>query len=145
MKHQTLEQLKVVAEVLPDGTRPVMTRADKLLRWAELLDARSGQRLATLRETEYQTPERREAMRADNSPIAVAFGDATLREQGMKDDTYGEARRFFELTDWQLHEIICYCHYGDSVAASSAAHHVRVAAASEQAGVFSRLREAFVG
>lgn len=145
MKHQTLDQLKEVAEVLPDGARPAMSRAEKLLRWAELLEAQPDRRLATLRETEYQTPGYREGMRSDGSPISVAFDDPVLRGQGMKGDTYGEAKRFFELSDWQLHEIICYCHYGDSVNAANAAHHIRAAARSDRPGMFARLRDAFLG
>ena len=145
MKHQTLDQLKVVAEVTPVGTRLEMTRTEKLERWAELLELQAGRRLATLRETEYQLPGHRERMRSEGSPISVAFDDPVLRDQGLNGDTYGEAKRFFELSDWQLHEIICYCHYGDSVNAASAARHVRAAAGSNQPGIFSRLRDAFVG
>ncbi len=144
MKHQTRDQLEKVAEVLPD-TAPPMTRTEKLLRWAELLETQPNRRLATLRETEYQAPGHRERMRSDGSPIAIAFGDPVLRDQGLQNDTYGEAKRFFELSDWQLHEIICYCHYGDTVNAASAAYHVRAATGSSQPGMFSRLRDALVG
>ncbi len=36
-----------------------------------------------------------------------------------------DAKRFFELTDRQLHEIVCYCHVGLSMQASRAAYSVR--------------------
>ena len=64
-------------------------------------------------------------MSTPDSPIAVAFNDPVLRAEGMKDDTYGEARRFFDLTDWQLHEIVCHCHFGDTMVAKTAARRVR--------------------
>jgi hypothetical protein len=41
----------------------------------------------------------RDALRATDSPISVAFADPILRAAGLKDDTYGEAERFFEITD----------------------------------------------
>jgi len=39
--------------------------------------------------------------------FSVAFNDPVLRVAGMKNDTYGEAKRFFELSDMQLHSIVC--------------------------------------
>jgi hypothetical protein len=49
----------------------------------------------------------RAAMRSDSSPISVAFADPVLRAAGLENDSYGEAKRFFKLTDRQLHKIIC--------------------------------------
>ncbi|MDP9812634.1 hypothetical protein J2W42_005504 [Rhizobium tibeticum] len=48
-------------------------------------------------------------------PIAVAYEDAVFRAEGLSDDTYGEAKRFFELSDWQLHRFVCSCHSGTTV------------------------------
>ena len=121
MQHQTLEHLKAVAEVHPDPTRPVMTRSERLERWAELLERRPERRLATLHGTEYQG------------------GGAGLRAEGLKDDSYGEAKRFFELSDWQLHEVVCYCHFGETVTGARAARHVR-AAMKPRSGILARLR-----
>ena len=84
-------------------------------------------------------------MRDDGSPISVAFEDPVLRVAGLENDNYGEAKRFFELTDRQLHEIICYCHFGATVSAVTAARHIRAAIAGRQPGMFARIREAFVG
>ena len=42
-----------------------------------------------------------------------------------KDDTYGEARRFFTLSDHELHRVVCNCHHGTSVKSSVAARIVR--------------------
>ncbi len=38
-------------------------------------------------------------MRSDHSPVSVAFSDPVLRVAGLSDDTFGEAKRFFELED----------------------------------------------
>ncbi|MER9237392.1 hypothetical protein NKI56_36630, partial [Mesorhizobium sp. M0622] len=127
MKHQTLEQLQIVAEIDQDYLRQTMSRSERLERWAELLERNPDRRLSTLHQTEYQPVRARAAMRGDGSPIAVAFEDPVLRAAGLENDNYGEAKRFFELTDGQLHEIICYCHFGATVSAATAARHIRAA------------------
>jgi hypothetical protein len=145
MKHHTLEQLKTVAEVQPDQTRPVMTRTQRLERWAMLLSKEPDRRLATLHGTEYQPDERRLSMRSAGSPLTIAFQDPVLRAEGLANDTYGEARRFFELTDWQMHEIVCHCHLGETMRAGSAASRVRAAiGGSRGGGIFARLRNAII-
>ncbi|TCN21287.1 hypothetical protein EV184_12663 [Sinorhizobium americanum] len=102
-----------------------MTRDERLARWAELLERIPDQRLSTLSETEYQPTWARKTMRNAGSPISVAFEDAVLRAEGLQDDTYGEARRFFELSDWELHQLVCSCHSGATVRAETAARNVR--------------------
>ncbi|MDX8448646.1 hypothetical protein [Mesorhizobium captivum] len=145
MKHQTLAQLQIVADIDQVYPRQVMSRSERLERWAELLERNPDRRLSTLHQTEYQPVRARGAMRGDGSPISVAFEDPVLRAAGFENDNYGEAKRFFELTDRQLHEIICYCHFGATVNAVTAAHHVRAAIAGRQPGMFARMREAFIG
>ncbi|TGR74211.1 hypothetical protein EN836_33420, partial [Mesorhizobium sp. M1C.F.Ca.ET.193.01.1.1] len=51
--------------------------------------------------------------------------DPLLRAAGLRSDTYGEAKRFFELSDWQLHDVVCSCHTGATMQASWAAARVR--------------------
>jgi hypothetical protein len=145
MKHRTLEQLQIVAAVDHGYLRQAMSRSERLERWAELLERNPDRRLSTLHQTEYQPARARAAMRGDGSPISVAFEDPVLRAAGLQNDNYGEARRFFELTDRQLHEIICYCHFGATVNAVTAARHIRAAIAGRQRGLFARMHEAFVG
>ncbi|GLS36214.1 hypothetical protein GCM10010869_18030 [Mesorhizobium tianshanense] len=145
MKHQALEQLQIVAKVDQDYPRQAMSRSERLERWAELLERDPDRRLSTLLQTEYQPVRARAAMRGDSSPISVAFEDPVLRAAGLENDSYGEAKRFFELTDRQLHEVICYCHFGATVNAATAARHIRAALNGRQPGMFARLREAFVG
>ncbi|UXN58155.1 hypothetical protein [Phyllobacterium zundukense] len=127
MKHHALEQLLSVAAVDQDYPRQTMSRGERLERWAELLERNPDRRLATLHQTEYQPARERAAMRGDSTPISVAFADPVLRAAGLENDSYGEAKRFFELSDEQLHEVICYCHYGATVNAATAARHIREA------------------
>ena len=144
MKHQRLDELQTVAEVRQQPPQ-AMTRSERLERWAELLDRNPGRRLSTLHQTEYQPAAARELMRCEGSPISVAFEDGMLRDAGMKSDSYGEARRFFELTDGELHDVVCYCHFGGSVNAATVAGRIRGVAAGKQPGILARLREAFFG
>ena len=141
MKHQTLEKLQVVAEVDRDYSLHAMSRSERLGRWAQLLEQNPERRLKTLRETEYQPESVRTVLRADGTAISVAFHDPVLRDAGLKNDSYGEARRFFELTDGQLHEVICYCHLGETVSAATAARHVRAVLVGTRPGLFTRMFE----
>jgi hypothetical protein len=125
MKHQTLDQLQTIAEVKPSARYPTMTRRQRIERWAELLEQNPQRCLGALTGTEYLTPEARAVARGAGSPITVAFEDPVLRTQGLKDDTYGEAKRFFEVSDWQLHDIVCHCHVGATMQARWAAARVR--------------------
>jgi len=127
MRHQTLDQLHAVAEV--NTAQPVMSRTQRLTRWAQLLECDPSRMLTALAGTEYRAPAERDVMRGDGSPISVAAADPILRDEGLKGDSYGEAKRFFELTDNELHEIVCYCHVGAVMQASRAALSVRQAIA----------------
>ncbi|MGF6174806.1 hypothetical protein [Ensifer sp. 4252] len=125
MKHHTREQLLALAQVELDLQPASMSRKDRLERWAALLEQIPQQLLSTIFETEYRPVEVRDTLRSDNSPISVAFADTALRSAGLASDTYGEAKRFFELSDGQLHEVICYCHFGTTVSAATAARTIR--------------------
>lgn len=126
MEHQSLTHIRERAEVRPDtrGSKP-MSRRDRLTRWAELLEAAPLRQLNTLRETEHIPIRTVGQARADNSPIAVAFADRDLRREGLAGDRYGDARSFFGLTDHELHYVICYCHYGETVRAGLIASRIR--------------------
>ena len=145
MKHHALEQLQIVAEVDQEYPRETMSRSERLERWVELLEQEPGRGLSTLHQTEYQLTKERGAMRSDGSPISVAFADPVLRAAGLENDSFGEATRFFELTDHQLHEVICYCHFGATVKAATAAYHIRAVLIGRPRGIFARLHEMFVG
>lgn len=127
MKHQSLNELRNVADITTELQPPVMDRRQRLERWAELLGRDPDHSLAALHGTEYRSSIDRDAMRCEGSPLTVAFNDPVLRGQGLSNDTYGEAKRFFDVSDEQLHEIVCYCHVGDMMMASRAACCVRLA------------------
>jgi hypothetical protein len=67
----------------------------------------------------------RSALRQGNSPLTVAFEDPVLRSAGLASDRFGEVARFFGLSHGQLHEVVCYCHFGETVAAEAVAACVR--------------------
>ena len=143
MRHTPLDELGEVAKVYPQPKRAIpMSRGERLARWAELLDRWPERRVATLTGTEYQFGTALDAMRSPGSSITVAFEDPTLRAEGLKGDTYGDAKRFFELTDWQLHDILCHCHFGAEVSAATAASRVRTAIQGGP-GLVGRVRHLF--
>jgi hypothetical protein len=134
MEHRTPAELRGFAEVINPQK---LTRKELLERWALALERRKGVRLCTLRETEYKPAKEQAALRQENSPLTVAFEDPVLRSAGLANDTFGEVARFFELSHWQLHEVVCNCHFGDSVAADVVAACVR--RLSGRTGSFTRL------
>ena len=125
MKHQTLDQLQSIADINPLTPAQPMTRAQRIDRWAELLERNPSRPLAALTGTEHLYPGVREEARAPGSPIAIAFEDPLLRSAGLDSDTFGAAKRFFGLSDWQLHEVVCSCHVGATMQAGWAAARVR--------------------
>jgi hypothetical protein len=145
MKHHEFDQLQNLARINQDYPHHVMPRDKRLQRWAELLEADPQRLISTLHETEYQPHSVRAALHCDNSAISVAFNDPVLRAAGMKNDTYGEAKRFFELSDRQLHRIVCYCHFGATVSAETTARYIRAKHVDRRDGIWARLREMFVG
>ena len=124
MELKTLAELERTAEATPLP----LTRTERLARWAEALAKCGSARLNSLLRTEYVAPEALAQVRAENSPLSVAAEDPVLRVAGLKDDTFGEAMRFFELSEHELHRIVCYCHYGETMSAEEAAHRVRAMA-----------------
>jgi hypothetical protein len=112
MQHKTLSEVRAEADVINPAA---ITRREKLERWAELLSARGAARLKTLTNVEYALPAHRGPMREDNSILSVAYADPVFRAAGLKDDTYGEAMRFFELGHGSMHKLVCRCHLGSYV------------------------------
>ena len=126
MEHKSVHQLKQVADF--DRKQPdhePLSQRDRLLRWAWLLERQQWRSLNTFSGTERCTMEVRNRMRRVDSAISVAFQDPLLRREGLADDTYGTAKAFFGLSDHQLHNIVCDCHYGARMTARYAAWLVR--------------------
>jgi hypothetical protein len=142
MKHQLRDELRNVADVTPEPQNSTMDRTQRLERWLKLLEGNPHRILTALAGTEYYPSCERDQMRSDDSPFSVAFEDPVLRAEGLQNDTYGEAKRFFEVSDRQLHEIVCYCHVGHSMTAARAAQCVRDAI---DGPVFLRLVKTVLG
>jgi hypothetical protein len=98
-----------------------MSRCERLERWAELLEHQPDRLLPTIEGTEFGFREARRAKRADDSPLTVAFQDPVLRAEGLRDDRVGDALDFFEISEGDVHYLVCYCHYGQAVSAGAVA------------------------
>ena len=129
MEHKTLDEIRNVADILPSWLRArPLSKCERLERWAEVLERQGGRRLKTLYEIEYLARAERAALRADDSPLSVAFADARLRGEGLAGDTVGEAVAFFGISEMEMHRILCFCHHGETMSADAAAARVRAAA-----------------
>jgi len=125
MEHRSLDELQRSAQLHADVPfQEPMSQHERLARWAQRLEADPFRRLNTLDQTEYCDPVARDRTRADNSAIAVAFADPVLRAEGLRDDSYGTAKRFFGLTDGQLHHVVCSCHCGATMLARHVAYRI---------------------
>ena len=116
MEHRTSAQLRGIADVIFPQE---LSKKERLERWALALEKRKGTRLSTLRETEYTPVNERSALRQENSPLTVAFEDPVLRSAGLTSD------RFDDVAHWQRHEVVCGCHFGETVAAEAVAARLR--------------------
>ncbi|MBB3137528.1 hypothetical protein FHS26_005290 [Rhizobium pisi] len=143
MEQYALDQLKNIAKVSTTCKRLELTRRERLERWAESLEHSPRPFLRTLHETEYKPIADRLALRDDGTPLSVAFADPILRAAGMENDSYGEAKRFFELSDEQLHDLVCFCHFGEQVSAAVIARRLRKMANYNPGGFFAQLRAFF--
>lgn len=127
MKHHYLNEVCRRADIQGEGISVgKLSRGQKLARWEKILRDQGDRRLSTLEGTEFARPDRQAAMRAEQSPLSVAYKDPVLRSAGLANDTYGEAKRFFELTDRQLHHVVCHCHCGARISARLAADRVQL-------------------
>jgi hypothetical protein len=129
MKYQNLEQIALEADVHPGIG---MSRRERLERWAELLERQPNRRLSTIEGTEFGSRREREAKRADRSPLTVAFEDPALRAEGLRGDRVGDAVEFFDLSHDEVHRLVCYCHYGQTVAPGTVATRVRMMARQDE-------------
>ena len=78
-----------------------MRRRERLARWGDLLAREPQRMLKTLEEIDLRPAAQRAALRADNSPLTIAFADPVLRGEGLKGDTLGDAMAFFEMSEHQ--------------------------------------------
>ncbi len=123
MKHQKLDELGGVAEIVSFESKP-MTRRERLERWADVLDRNPG-KINALTRIEYLPLSERLNARADNSPLEIAFRDPVLREEGLESDRLGDVMRFFELSNRDAHRLFCDCHYYGSMTGAGLANRLR--------------------
>jgi hypothetical protein len=146
MEYRTGEELQRIADLLPDTERITgLSRSERLARWAWLLQRNPHRDLRTLRGIEFMSDEARDQMRCDGSALSVAFEDRVFRVEGLRDDSYGEAKLFFGLSDRQLHRALCYCHFGPTAKAARVGRQIAALANGPGAGFFARIRSAFRG
>ncbi|GFO82802.1 MAG: hypothetical protein A49_24290 [Methyloceanibacter sp.] len=122
MKHSTRNELVLVARVLCSHD---FSKRQRLLRWADALERRRGRQLRTFRGIEHEPRKERLRARMRDSPLTVAVEDPVLFSAGLRSDDFGEAARFFRLSHWRLHDLVCACHFGERVAAETIALRVR--------------------
>lgn len=130
MKYKSLEQIAREADI---HAGPALSRRQRLERWAKLLEQQPERRLSTIEGTEFGTRRERAAKRADNSPLTVAFEDPVLRAEGLQGDRVGDAIEFFNLSEGELHRLVCYCHYGLMIAPGTVASRLRIMARRAEA------------
>lgn len=97
--------------------RLVMDKAERLRRWADLLEKHED-RIVPLPGIEYMTPEARHNLTGDHYPMTVAFADPVFRSLGLKSNRLGDTMEFFDITDEDAHNLMCECvNTGASIAA----------------------------
>jgi len=98
--------------LLPDEVallaKPVMTRREKLLRFASIVRSWSRD-FGLYHNLEGYQPEQLTSIGLNGSAFEAAAADPILRDAGLKNESVGEAQQFFELSPHELHEFSCDC------------------------------------
>src|SRR3712207_2161666 len=98
MEHKPFAEVSRVADVRSDPPKPAMTRRERLERWAQVLEREPTRLLQSLDEIEWKPKAEQRNIRADDSPLTVAFEDPVLRVEGLASDRFGDASDFFALS-----------------------------------------------
>ena len=124
MEQKCPHELRRLAQIstLPP---PPLTRRERLLRWAALLDQEPERQINLVRELEFAEPKAQAGMRENNSALSIAYADPLFRSMGLKSDQVGDGREFFELNESQTHRLLCSCMHGLSMKAGKAARVIR--------------------
>ena len=99
MEHKPRVDLQEIADLSPVESRASMSREERLALWVEALEREPKRILKPLHGIEFRKPDERRAIRADNSPLTVAYEDPLLRSEGLAGDRLGDAVDFFQLTE----------------------------------------------
>src|SRR5438105_66103 len=115
MDHRSISELGECARIFPEKAAAPrwQRRRERLERWAELLERQIGT-IRLFSGIEYMRPEQKAAMRADRSPLTIAYEDPVFRAQGLRTDRLGDAIAFFDLSQGEAHYLLCACHYPSS-------------------------------
>jgi hypothetical protein len=132
MKHQPIHEIDALADIA-QVEAPILSRRDRLQRWADLLSRDPHRRLEALSRVEFCAVHERALLRGENTPISVAAADPMLGEAGLHGDTLGDAQAFFELSAAEAHYLLCDCHYVGQMNAEGVAQRIRAVAASNSA------------
>lgn len=87
---------------------PVMSKREKLMRLAALVRS-FGYSLYMFNGLEYRTARELETMVHPFSAFALAAKDPILQDAGLQGDSVADAKRFFELSNDELHAFSCDC------------------------------------
>jgi hypothetical protein len=87
---------------------PTMTRSEKLERWATLIEA-YPHLVALFDRLEHMRPIDRERAQVTGSAFSLAARDPVLKDAGLAGGTVGDVKKFFELSDDELHAFSCNC------------------------------------
>ena len=138
MKHETLDALKLRAELLSSSSEIArMSRRERLRRWADVVEQHSGQ-LRPFFRIEYLTPAERRDLRGEDTPLTVAFSDPILRADGLRSDRLGDGLAYFDIPEHVGHRLLCDCHYNGAMTNENVASRLRSLAAG---GIVRRLWE----
>jgi hypothetical protein len=128
MEHKSLEQLRDRAAVVEFEERvapsPRALRRMRLERLAHVLAKHDGP-VTLLTRIEFLPEHDRLPLRIDNSPLEIAYRDPVLRGQGLAGDRLGDGMTFFDLSQAEVHYLLCDCHYSGMVTGDMIAARVR--------------------
>ena len=127
MEYKTLRELQTLGRTTPVNPR-TMSRRERLERWAVILGGLGQRPLTALSRVESVSRQQRPSLRADNSPLVVAFEDPVLRKEGLASDRLGDAMTFFELSPRHAHYLVCDCYYQGTMTAGRVASRLRTLA-----------------
>jgi hypothetical protein len=110
----------------------VLSRSERLERWASVLEESRCATLNPFRDVEFFAPSLRAGFQVPNSPLALAYRDPVLRRAGLASDRFCDGAEFFGLSNRQAHRILCSCGYFGRMMPTEVARRVRAVAARER-------------
>ena len=124
MEYTSISDVAKLARVSREDANSRTLRRERLERLAALLEQHRGS-VRLLARIEYLSTSQRAELRADSSPLTIAFRDPVFRSQGLASDRLGDAMDFFALNERQAHHLLCECHYPATVTGEMIAARIR--------------------